>query len=358
MKAELQNPSGRATMNKKPVIVAPVKTIINFESGFKEKLLCDGPTFSSGTSCAYTCSYCYVPAIMAKNANVVAAKESGHTHEGVVIRRKNAVEIVRQQLTNKDGSPKFRGNEDGTHPMATAHLHGAAVIYASPLVDVAANMELVHETVEICKLILTLTNWHIRLLSKSNLLPKIAQALEGFCASEEARKRIIYGVSTGTLDDKLAKAIEPDCPLVSKRIESLHWLQDNGYRTFGMICPSLPSMDYQELELFSRDMGRALRYPRCEHIWAEVMNVRGESMMKTIEALNAAGYGRRAAKLKEISEDKMKWERYARDVFESHASWIPISQLRYLQYVNKENLDYWKAHKNNGAVLLGKAAHE
>lgn len=387
MKAELQNPSGRATMNKKPVIVAPVKTIINFESGFKEKLLCDGPTFSSGTSCAYTCSYCYVPAIMAKNANVVAAKESGHTHEGVVIRRKNAVEIVRQQLTNKDGSPKFRGNEDGTHPMATAHLHGAAVIYASPLVDVAANMELVHETVEICKLILTLTNWHIRLLSKSNLLPKIAQALSNIiptecpkchCVSEQnpgtkcirdhtgcdgvmidvSKQRVIYGVSTGTLDDKLAKAIEPDCPLVSKRIESLHWLQDNGYRTFGMICPSLPSMDYQELELFSRDMGRALRYPRCEHIWAEVMNVRGESMMKTIEALNAAGYGRRAAKLKEISEDKMKWERYARDVFESHASWIPISQLRYLQYVNKENLDYWKAHKNNGAVLLGKAAHE
>src|SRR5436190_17847327 len=56
-------------------------------------------------------------------------------------------------------------------------------------------MDLVRETIEACKLILELTHWQIRLLSKSNLLPIIARELP--------RDRIIYGVSTGTLDDKL-----------------------------------------------------------------------------------------------------------------------------------------------------------
>jgi len=82
------------------------------------------------------------------------------------------------------------------------------VIYASPLVDVAANMDLARETVEICKVILELTNWEIRLLSKSNLLPKIAESLTGY------RSRMIYGVSTGNLDDPLAAAYEQGTPKV------------------------------------------------------------------------------------------------------------------------------------------------
>lgn len=343
----------RQKMNSKPVLTLPVKSVINFQSGFADKLLCDGPSFSAGTSCSYTCSYCFVPAIMAKNANVVEAKKHGHTHEGTVIRRKDAVEIVRQQLTNKDGSPKFDDPKDNR------------VIYASPLVDVAANMELVNETVEICKLILSLTNWHIRLLSKSNLLPKIAQALSasdhGSYTSDFERHgytaRVIYGVSTGTLDDKLAKAIEPDCPLVSKRIESLHWLQDNGYRTFGMICPSIPPINANGYEELSNQMAHALRYDRCEHIWAEVMNVRGESMTRTAKALRDAGFERHATELERVSTNKLEWEEYARETHRLHAQYFPVNMLRFLQYVDKSNIDYWRGEVSNGAVLLGKAAH-
>ena len=126
------------------------------------------------------------------------------------------------------------------------------MIYASPLVDVAANMDLVRETIEACKLILENTNWQIRLLSKSNLLPKIAQAIAeldpipkwsddfskfGFPPGKivTAKERMIFGVSTGTFNDGLAKVFEQGCPLPSKRLESLYWLQDHGFRTFGMI---------------------------------------------------------------------------------------------------------------------------
>lgn len=130
-------------------------------------------------------------------------------------------------------------------------------------------MTLVKETVEVCKLILEHTNWQIRLLSKSNLLPSLAHMID-----DQWKHRMIYGVSTGTLDDKLAKAFERGTALVSKRIESLHQLQDEGYRTFGMICPSLPQDNYDK---FAKEITRAIRVDKCEHVWAEVINLRGKS---------------------------------------------------------------------------------
>lgn len=311
----------RAKMNGKPVFTVPTKTVINFKSGFQKKLLCDGPTFSTGTACAYSCSFCYVPAVMKKQEPWL--KEHGATgdHEDIVIRRENPLEIARKQLKNA---------KDKDKPL---------VIYASPLVDVAANMDLCRETVEMCKLILTETAWHIRLLSKSNLLPKIAQALqlddEKRCV--RSRHRIIYGVSTGTLDDKLAQAFEEGCPLVSKRIESLHWLQDNGFRTFGMVCPSLPlyrkdDVRREDYDYFAKRCAERLRYDRLEHVWAEVINLRGESFVRTHNALMCAGLHDAAKQIERVSQDKDAWEQYARMTYLAHANHCPASKLRFLQY--------------------------
>lgn len=316
-------------MNGKPVVMVPAKSVINFESGFKAKLLCDGPTFSMGSACAYSCSFCYVPAMMRKSPHL---KGVDLKHEDVVIRREKALNILGDQLTDRHGNYKYKSPED------------RRVIYASPLVDVAGNMELVRETIEACKIILAFTHWQIRLLSKSNLLPKVAQGIP-----EEFKNRVIYGVSTGTLDDKLAKAFEAGAPLVSKRIESLHWLQDHGYRTFGMICPSLPMEDYVE---FARTMFEAVRGDKCEHVWAEVINVRGESMGKTVEALTNAGYTTEAERLIEVSRDKVKWEEYARETFLEHSPHYRKGQLRFLQYVNKSNQEWWSRYSSWGAVCL------
>lgn len=45
--------SERNTMNGKPVFTVPAKTVINFDSRFDKKLLCDGITFTAGSACAY-----------------------------------------------------------------------------------------------------------------------------------------------------------------------------------------------------------------------------------------------------------------------------------------------------------------
>jgi DNA repair photolyase len=153
----------------------------------------------------------------------------------------------------------------------------------------------------------------------------------------------------------VAKVFEQGTPLVSKRIQSLHWLQENGFRTFGIICPSLPQTDMRQ---FAHDMAEALRYDRCEHVWAEVINARGESFTRTYNALVAGGFTHVAADLKAVSEDKRLWEQYAHETFLMHAQVCPPGKLRFLQYVTRETVPWWHRHEPLGAVLLGKAAEQ
>lgn len=340
----------RAKMNGKLVFTVPAKSVINFNSGFAPKLLCDGPTFTAGTCCPYSCTFCSVPTTMRyqlmPNGWLTKQGVTGK-HAEIVVRRADAPGIARRQLLSRNAADRA----------------AKKVIYASPLTDVAANMELVRETVEICQAILGLTNWDIRLLSKSNLLPKVAQGLEDWWSGGPARggarptnpprQRVIYGVSTGTLDVGLAAAFECGTARVSKRIESLHWLQDHGFRTFGMICPSLPQGSGAEYESFAREMAAAIRADRCEHVWAEVINLRGENFTNTMTALNAAGFAREADWLELVSTDKSEWEGYARETFLAHAK-VLVNQgkLRFLQYVTKATRPWWEARREQGAVVL------
>jgi len=319
-------------MNGKPVYQVPAKTVINFTSAFRHKLLCDGLTFSTGSACVYSCAFCYVPDLMRKSPHMSGITQP---HQNVVIRRRGAIAALRAQLLDAKGRRRFADPSD------------RRVIFSSPLVDVAGNLDLVAETIEACQTILELTNWDIRFLSKSNLLPRIAAAIPDAHAG-----RMIYGVSTGTLDDRLSAAFEGGTPLVSRRIQSLHQLQDQGLRTFGMICPSLPKADGRYAD-FADEMKNTIRADRCEHVWAEVINVRGESMSRTVEKLRLAGYHDHADSLYRAASDKAYWESYARATFLAHvqAGYRP-NQLRYLQYVTKESRSWWEPRQTEGAIML------
>lgn len=326
-------------MNGKPVYDVPAKTILNLESGFRHKLLCDGPTISCGDACVFLCMYCYVADMFRKLDRLAEILKAFRLRHGdVVVRRKNAIETLRRQMLHANGKPKYIDENK------------RLVVFISPTVDPAANMELVEETIEICRIVLENSTWQIRMLSKGNLLPKVAQALS------EYRDRMIFGVSTGTLDDALASSFERRTPLVSKRIESLHWLQDNGFRTFGMICPSLPLASVEKYQQFAESMAKAIRADRCEHVWAEVMNARGDSMKLTIEALREAGFVGQADLLAKVSNDSALWAEYNRNTFSAHAKVYGGSpgKLRYLTYVNKTapDAEWWNGQISNGAVIL------
>jgi DNA repair photolyase len=335
------------TMNGKPVIYHRVKTVLNLEnSEFHEKLLCDGLTFNLGYACGFTCRYCYVEAVIYKLVDRQLRKFNRQhctkfDFPDVVIRRKEALTVLRAQLLNPDGSPKFMDPDD------------RRVIYSSTLVDPASNNELLQETADACNLILEHTNWQIRLLSKSALLKNlIAKEL----IPKKYHNRLILGFSIGTLNDNIARAIESGTSSPRARIKALHWLQDHGIRTFGMICPSLPQEDYDK---FSKEICEAIRVEKCEHIWAEIINVRGENRDKTIEALKLAGLTTQAELMESVflgKGAKALWETYARATFEAHQKNVPAEKLRFLQYVDGNSAQWWADRRKDGAVPLGKFA--
>jgi len=247
-------------INSKPRFLVNSGTVINDKSGFQKKLLCDGLTFTAGQACAFSCKFCYVEAMIFKKHKRLQAisQERGLKFEEMCVEIEDAPAKARNYLT-RNGEPRFADEADNR------------VIFASPLVDVAATMSQVKTTVEICMAILELTHWHIRLLSKSPLLVEVAKRIP-----VQYKNRIIYGLSTGTMDSDLAKAFEIGTGLVSKRLAALKWLQDNGYRTYAMICPILPQADYNA---FAQSVVQHIDIGKCEHVWAESMNVRGDSLM-------------------------------------------------------------------------------
>ncbi len=341
------SPSAQKIMGK-PVIETNTR-ILNLDSGFQHKYLCDGPTFSAGTACAYRCSYCYVETIVGTKPFVTSLL-GGNRFQDVVIRRKDAVTRLRNELRTASGKLRFKGVA-----YEAAKASGKPnVCYGSPLVDIAALNELATETAEMVQVLLDDTDWDVRLLSKSPLIKLIAQSLKG-----EQKRRVIFGLSIGTLDDELARAIEPTCPSPSRRCEAHRWLQDQGYRTFAMLCPILP----QPLDQFVRKSLEAIRPDQCEHVWAEVLNVRGESMTQTLASLENNQLHKAADDLRAICGQGKRhaWEDYARETFLALAQATPKREgrprLRFLQYVNKLSEAWWRERTSEGAVLLGRTAN-
>lgn len=339
----------------KPVLERMAKTVLNLDNkAFQEKQLCDGIVLNCGDLCVYSCSFCYASEISRKLVHDLLKGYNLRNNakfclQNVVVRRAEAVDLAIKQIVNHDVS-RFDDPCDNR------------VVFSSSLVDVAANMDLLRETAELVNLILDKTYWQIRLLTKSNLLHLLVK--NGMVPNKKKdgsrfthHERIIFGFSTGTLDDRLAKSFEAGTPLVSKRLQSLHWLQDRGFRTFGMICPSLPQDDYSA---FSQAMCQALRVAKLEHVWAEVINVRGPSFQRTEKALLTGGFETEANLLKSVSDGskraQQQWESYARATFEAHKKHIPPQKLRFLQYIDGESANYWVPERTHGAVLLGSAA--
>lgn len=332
------------TMNGKPVIYRKVKTVLTFDNAeFRHKLLCDIGVLNLGDACPFDCTYCYVErATCGLDAPLI--KEFNRAHgtdlgfQDVVIRRENSIAILESQLNEQND--KNYDIVDG-------------VIFTSSLVDPAGNMTLLKETVAACLLILEKTKFRIRILSKCTLLNRI---IEEEMIPKRYHDRLILGYSIGTLDDKLAGAIEIGTSLPSKRIEALHRLQDLGISTFGMICPNLPQKDYIR---FSKEICEAIRVDKCMHVWAEALNIRGKNRDKTIKALTDAGFKEEAALLKSVMVDDVastKWEEYARETYEAHLKHIPAEKLRFLQYVKKDTADWWADRRDRGAVPLGTEA--
>ncbi|MBR1736253.1 MAG: radical SAM protein, partial [Firmicutes bacterium] len=81
--------------------------------------------------------------------------------------------------------------------------------------------------------LLSHTNTHIEILSKSDLMVKDIDLLKKM-------PDLSVGISLNTLDDDFRKSIEPGAPSISRRLNALKTLHSEGIRTYLFISPIFP----------------------------------------------------------------------------------------------------------------------
>ena len=270
--------------------------------------------------------------MMGRSSHTRILRVLGVKHADAVIRRLDPVGTLRMQLTDRNGLPRYKND------------HGVVIL--SPIVDPLANIELMEESLQMILLIMELTGWNVRILTKSMLIRKLANRIPA-----EFRHRVIYGLSIGILDDELAKMVEKLTSSPKLRIEAYREFQRNGLRTYSMHCPILPQSDYPA---YAERLAASMNWEADELIWGEALNLRGDSIKNTISALENAGLRKEAELLSEASRSRVLWEtQYNRPLFEAMAAVCPPGKLRYLVYPAAEYRDYWLNCRDRGAVVLG-----
>ena len=97
---------------------------------------------------------------------------------------------------------------------------------------------------------------------------------------------------------------------------------------------------------------------RDELVWAEALNSRGDSNLKTIDALRHAGFAAEATLLEDATRSQHAWEfEYNRPLFAALAAACSPGKLRYLVYPGDADRDFWLSQRRRGAVVLGKDAN-
>ncbi|MDR3405870.1 MAG: hypothetical protein P4L99_25520 [Chthoniobacter sp.] len=318
----------------KPVLYVASSTTLNPNSGFNEKGgLSTIGVGNCGNACAFSCAYCSSGAVMERNPQSTILRVLGVSHEDVVVRRLGAVETARRQLTAADGTPRFLTPGD------------SRIVEIASLVDPLPTPALAEETYRLAKVILELTHWRIRILTKSALLGKFARRFD-----EAERQRLLLGFSIGIPDDDVAKVVEKGTTFPSTRFRIHRELLAEGFRMFGMACPVLPVPDFRAL---AERIAEQIQPDRLEQVWCEAVNRRGDSLLRTTAALQRGGFTALAQRLAKVSRSEILWEiEYNREAFLGFHGVIPEGKLAFLTYTNPSSEAWWSQYARDGAVLL------
>ena len=138
---------------------------------------------------------------------------------------------------------------------------------------------------------------NVRILTRSPL------ARQSFDLFKSFGKRLVFGMSLPTLDNRLTKVYEPNAPAPSKRLETLDAAKAAGLHVFVAIAPTYPECDEADL----RKTLLAIKPLDPITIFHEPINIRAENVERIAEHAKVLGI-----KLKtEVFEDSLSWRRYA-----------------------------------------------
>jgi len=106
-------------------------------------------------------------------------------------------------------------------------------VWISGVCDAYQPLERRYKLTRRCLEILTANGWPVTVQTKSPLVLRDLDVLQG-------ARDVEVGFTITTADEKVRKVFEPGAPPIAKRIEALGSLHDAGIATFVMVAPLLP----------------------------------------------------------------------------------------------------------------------
>lgn len=134
-----------------------------------------------------------------------------------------------------------------------------------------------------CLEVLLKSHAQIRILSKNT------EVKEDFDLIKPHAHRVMMGISLTGPPSKggLLKYIEPCASPVSERISTLNDAHQQGFRTYGMLCPLMPGIGDDENSI--SELFEIVLFCGAEKIWIEPLNNRGRGIINTINILRGIG---------------------------------------------------------------------
>ncbi|MCX6911095.1 MAG: hypothetical protein NTY01_24050, partial [Verrucomicrobia bacterium] len=183
-----------------------------------------------------------------------------------------ADQLLTPELIERYG---FKGLQSLAHrvPKYNNSSWALKTIGGDALIDIVDTDE---ESEDLCEVLLRLTQFDIRLGSRTPHLALLAQRLHKRFPDPEngAQARISFGLGFETFDEEVAHAMDPYIPSPVIRMMALYLLHIEGFRTFVMLCPILPEADKQAYKRFAEQAMKVVYAERCELVCARPVNCR------------------------------------------------------------------------------------
>ena len=305
----------------------PLKAGINRTAEFEKKGLAEF-SCNVGTRCGHRCTYCSSPSLLRMHDSFKQVNENPFD-DGYAIIDTGITERVARDVRNKRkrGRIILCSTVDGWCPAAAKHNLGSRCL----------------------KAILNEPGWSVRILSKN------AKVVESYDLIKRYRNRVQIGLTLTGTDEKSGciSAIEPNASTIEERMQALLYAKKLGLRLYSMLCPLIPSIASSQEQI-----DKLVKFAEAidsEEIFAEPLNRRGKSIVRTKDALALSGYQFEAEQVDAI-RNKIKWSGYVTELIStvqrSIRRFSDIKKLRFLLYPADLTAADTKKIKNDDAGVI------
>ena len=215
-----------------------VKSIFNKRKGKRSyNLFLEDYTLNPYMGCSFDCVYCYIN----------GSKYAKETHDFYV--KSNAKELIHNSLKRK-----FKNHEKALLNLGSA---------SDPYMDIEKELFL---TRDILKTFLKF-KYPVHIITKSDLILRDVDILDKINdkaimpddLEDKLKSKVIISFSFSTIDDEIAKIMEPNAPLPSERLKTIKELSKRDYTVGVAFMPLLPFLSdsdsklYKAIKIFSEN---------------------------------------------------------------------------------------------------------